>query len=81
MVHILSNTLLQAMFPKVVQSNIAIIEFIVHDTRPIIAFKLSDLDLLIEWCKVWQMDFNHGIRKCKYLCLGLNFFQLGNMYM
>ena len=31
----------------------------------------SDLDQLVEWGKVWQMNFNFS--KCKDLSLGLNF--------
>ena len=30
----------------------------------------TDLNCLVEWCKVWLMDFN--LSKCKYLCLGSN---------
>ena len=31
----------------------------------------SDLDQLVEWGEVWQMNFNFS--KCKHLSLGLNF--------
>ena len=30
----------------------------------------TDLNCLVEWCKVWLMDFNFS--KCKHLCLGSN---------
>jgi len=30
----------------------------------------SNLDLLVNWCNVWQMDFNYT--KCKHLYIGLN---------
>ena len=31
----------------------------------------SDLDLLVEWCKVWLMHFNYT--KCKHLSFDHNF--------
>ena len=47
--------------PEVVQSNIAIFA---DDTKLLIPLTIvvatvqSDLDLLVEWCRVWQMKFN-----------------------
>ena len=59
--------------PEVVQSYIAI--FANYSYRPIITpddsnILRSDLDLLVEWCKVWLMNFNYA--KCKHLSFGLN---------
>ena len=61
--------------PEVVQSNIAIFADDTKLYRTIITsddsnILQSDLDLLVEWCKVWQMNFNYT--KCKHLFFGLN---------
>ena len=61
--------------PETVQSNIAIFADDTKLYRSIISpddstILQSDLDLLVEWCKVWQMNFNFS--KCKHLPLGRN---------
>ena len=61
--------------PEALQSNVAIFAdntklyrfIITADDSNILQ---SDLDLLVDWCKVWQMDFN--FTKCKHLSFGLN---------
>ena len=61
--------------PESVQSYTAIFADDTKLYRPIINAEdsnilQSDLDLLIEWCKVWLMNFNYS--KCKHLPFGHN---------
>ena len=61
--------------PESVQSYTAIFSDDTKLYRPIINAEdsnilQSDLDLLVEWCKVWLMNFNYS--KCKHLPFGHN---------
>ena len=61
--------------PESVQSYTAIFADDTKLYRPIINAEdsnilQSDLDLLVEWCKVWLMNFNYS--KCKHLPIGHN---------
>ena len=61
--------------PESVQSYTAIFADDTKLYRPIINAEdsnilQSDLDLLVEWCKVWLMNFNYS--KCKHLPFGHN---------
>ena len=61
--------------PESVQSYAAIFADDTKLYRPIINAEdsnilQSDLDLLVEWCKVWLMNFNYS--KCKHLPFGHN---------